>query len=191
MPLGGIFFKFEHFVLHGQLTSNELRGLPHLVLIIHHIYVAIIHHIYAVMRAHATGEFGGDMHPVRHTLNTTPAHSYEGMGLRSSPIGTTSIYIPIATSTTLATVTSHSHFRTSQLTRNHARIFGPFARCGGCPTALHYIVIQPVPRYTCCNWIRTHNLSRQSAADLSLRPRSHWDRRRVLYRKGYFSRSSP
>ena len=67
MPLGGIFLKFEHIVLHGHLTSNELRGLPHLVL--------IIHHKYAFMRAHATGVFGGDMHPVRHTLNTTPAHS--------------------------------------------------------------------------------------------------------------------
>ena len=31
--------------------------------------------------------------------------------------------------------------------------------------------------------IRTHDLSRRTAADLRLRPRGHWDRQRVLYMK--------
>jgi len=46
---------------------------------------------------------------------------------------------------TFATVTPHSHFKTSQLTRDHSRIFGPCARFGGCPTTLHHIFTQPVP----------------------------------------------
>jgi len=49
----------------------------------------------------------------------------------SSPIVATSTYRPIATSTTFATVTPHSHFETRQPTRNHAQIFRPYARCGG------------------------------------------------------------
>ena len=62
----------------------------------------------------------------------------------SSPIWTTSVYRPTATSTNLPL--SH-HIRTSRL-RNRTRIFGPCARCGVCCTIPHDLVSQPVPRYT-------------------------------------------
>jgi len=47
-------------------------------------------------------------------------------------------------------------------------VHGPWSCLGSC-RALEYVEI-----------FRTHNLSRQAAADLRLRLRSHWDRRIVF-----------
>jgi len=91
------------------LTSNEIRDLPNLVLIIHHLYDD-----WGIRRRHACR--------TPHTQHDTFLGGYglTVVQIRRSTIATTNIYIPIATSTTFATVTPNSHFKTSLLTRDHA-----------------------------------------------------------------------
>ena len=85
-PQWDFFFIWTHCST-WPLTSNELRGLPHLVLVLHNIYVVVRAPCnWRIRRRHASR--------TPHNQNDTFLGGYglTVVEIRSSPIGTTSIW---------------------------------------------------------------------------------------------------